>query len=109
MFDGIANLGHSLFMVIDFSPEISAESDLRSTFVRLLDQPLHHQPARLERLVDLALDRVSHLEVAHGGQMLVSGNCVCLRSRSMVLTFCLRTQNLSSRPMSEMPIFRRYP
>ena len=29
MFDGIANLGHSLFMVIDFSPEISAESDLR--------------------------------------------------------------------------------
>ena len=29
MFDEIANLGHSLFMVIDFSPEISAESDLR--------------------------------------------------------------------------------
>ena len=29
MFDGIACLGHSLFMVIDFSPEISAESDLR--------------------------------------------------------------------------------
>ena len=29
MFDGIACLGHSLFMVIDFSPEISAENDLR--------------------------------------------------------------------------------
>jgi len=29
MFDEIANLGHYLFMVIDFSPEISAESDLR--------------------------------------------------------------------------------
>ena len=29
MFDGMASLGHSLFMVIDFSPEISAESDLR--------------------------------------------------------------------------------
>ena len=29
MFDGIACLGHSLFMVIDFSPEISAEDNLR--------------------------------------------------------------------------------
>ena len=29
MFDGMASLGHSLFMVIDFSPEISAENDLR--------------------------------------------------------------------------------
>ncbi len=29
MFDGIANLGHSLFMVINASPEISAEDNLR--------------------------------------------------------------------------------
>ena len=29
MFDAIACLGHSLFMVINFSPEISAECNLR--------------------------------------------------------------------------------
>lgn len=58
MFDGIANLGHSLFMVIDFSPEISAESDLRD-MIALTPEETSEANAWFDMVEDRWLDSMN--------------------------------------------------
>ena len=58
MFDGIACLGHSLFMVIDFSPEISAENDLRD-MIALTPEETSEANAWFDMVEDRWLDSMN--------------------------------------------------